>query len=63
MLGEQTFKHTEVLAERKRRWVGEKGEFDRKDIKHWAYHMAEREYKSFLKTRDKRLNRIKKIDK
>lgn len=25
VLGEQTFKSTEVLAERKRRWVGEKG--------------------------------------
>ncbi len=56
--GKETFKVTEVLAERKRKWMGEKGEFDRKYVKHWAYYMAERDYKAFIKTRDKKLSNL-----
>ena len=34
-----------MLAEKKRKWVGSKGEFKRHDVKNWSYNMAEREYK------------------
>lgn len=58
--GKETFKQAEVLAERKRKWVGEKGEFERKDVRHWAHHMEERDFQALLKARHARLAKLAK---